>query len=159
MGFKNSILALVLVLGFLSFQAASRELQDLSMSERHEQWMSEYGRIYKDETEKTERFMVFKNNLEFIESFNNGGSKPYKLGLNAYADLTNEEFRASRNGYKLSLESNQANHTPSFKYENITSISSWMDWRQKGAVTHVKDQGQCGNFHSPKFSNFLITYY
>ncbi|KAK6124308.1 hypothetical protein DH2020_041965 [Rehmannia glutinosa] len=109
------------------------------MVERHERWMDQYGQIYEDETEKAMRFKIYKENVEFIESFNRDEDKPYKLGINQFADLTNEEFQASCNGYRTkSCES-----TP-FRYENVTKVPSSMDWRKKGVVTGVKDQGQCG---------------
>ncbi|KAA8524297.1 hypothetical protein F0562_010720 [Nyssa sinensis] len=38
--------------------------------------------------------------MERIESFNKAMNKPYKLGVNEFADLTNEEFIASHNRFK-----------------------------------------------------------
>ena len=138
-------LALVLVLGMWASQANSRTLNEqvLSMSERHEQWMARHGRTYDNDAEKQRRFLIFKDNVEFIESFNNAGNRPYKLSVNEYADQTNEEFRASRNGYKR--PSNSRSSQTSFRYENVTAVPSSIDWRKKGAVTPIKDQGQCGN--------------
>ena len=77
---------------------ASSELNEMSMMERHEQWMVKHGRAYKDAAEKAHRFEIFKANMELIESFNAGNHK-FRLGANQFADLTNDEFRA-RNGFK-----------------------------------------------------------
>ncbi|KAI3719040.1 hypothetical protein L6452_19929 [Arctium lappa] len=100
--------------------------------------MALHGRVYKDATENEMRFEIFKVNVENIEAFNSAGDKSYKRGMNAFTDLTNEEFRASRNGFKVQSDF----RTTVFKYENLTAVPSTMDWRKKGAVTPVKDQGQ-----------------
>ncbi|KAK9152999.1 hypothetical protein Sjap_000479 [Stephania japonica] len=116
------------------------------MLARHEQWITLHDRVYKDAAEKEKRFNVFKENVKYIEQFNKVGNHPYKLSVNEFADLTNEEFKATRNGYKgLCLEDKLARVTTStFKYENVSAVPSTMDWRKKGGVTPVKDQGQCG---------------
>ncbi|KAL6134148.1 hypothetical protein ACLB2K_066381 [Fragaria x ananassa] len=128
------------MLGAWSSEATSRSLQDVIMYGRYEQWMARYERVYSDIDEKEKRFQIFKENVAFVESSNGEANKPYKLSVNIFADLTNEEFTASRNrfkGHECSTE------TTSYKYENVT-VPATMDWRQKGAVTPVKDQGQCG---------------
>ena len=120
--------------------------------------MAKYAKVYRDAAEKEKRFLIFKDNVEFIESCNAGGSKPYKLSINHLADLTNEEFKASRNGYKRSNGLRITAQTP-FKYENVTDVPSAVDWRQKGAVTPIKDQGQCGKINqkpSINTSNTII---
>jgi hypothetical protein len=73
------------------------------MSARHEQWMATYGKVYADAAEKERRFEIFKDNVEYIESFNTAGNTPYKLSVNKFADLTNEELKVARNGYRRPL--------------------------------------------------------
>ncbi|TQE03864.1 hypothetical protein C1H46_010528 [Malus baccata] len=139
---KYTCLSLILMLGAWSSGATSRTLQDASIYGRYEQWLTHYGRVYNDVNEKETRFKIFKENVAFIESSNKDANKPYKLSVNQFADLTNEEFKVSRNGFKGHECSTK---TTSFKYENLTaSLPATMDWRKKGAVTPVKDQGQCG---------------
>ncbi|XP_047333922.1 senescence-specific cysteine protease SAG39-like [Impatiens glandulifera] len=133
-------LALFFILTTLASQAASRSLNGHStMHKMHERWMTEQGRVYKDEAEKEKRFSIFKDNVEMIESFNRAANKPYKMGINQFADLTNQEFKL-RNKFK----SHVCSDTTLFKYQNISAVPATMDWRKKGAVTPIKDQGQCG---------------
>ncbi|KAI3796796.1 hypothetical protein L1987_39481 [Smallanthus sonchifolius] len=132
--------AVLLLVEILSMEAMSRSLNEASLVKKHEQWMADHGRVYKDAAETEMRFKIFKANLENIEAFNSEGGKSYKLGINAFTDLTNEEFRALRNGFKVLSH----HRTRDFRYENLTVVPTSMDWRQKGAVTPVKDQGQCG---------------
>ncbi|KAG8365531.1 hypothetical protein BUALT_Bualt18G0114800 [Buddleja alternifolia] len=139
---RNLILAALLVMW--AYQATARTLPDASIIERHETWMAQYGRAYKDEAEKAERLKIFKENVEYIESFNEAGAKPYKLAVNKFADLTNEEFQASRNGFKMGSHLKSSKVITSFRYANVSAVPSSIDWRKKGAVTGIKDQGQCG---------------
>ncbi|XP_058092328.1 senescence-specific cysteine protease SAG39-like [Magnolia sinica] len=137
---KSFFIALF-ILGVWASQAMGRTLQEASMSNKHKQWMAQYGRTYKDAAEKELRFKIFKDNVEFIESFNNAGDRSYKLSVNEFADQTNEEFKSTHNGFKPTQT--RASRAASFMYENVTVPAS-MDWRKKGAVTPIKDQGQCG---------------
>ncbi|KAJ8549490.1 hypothetical protein K7X08_033197 [Anisodus acutangulus] len=132
----------LLVSGVWASQASSRDLNEASMVQKHEHWMAHFGRVYRDHVEKAKRFNIFKDNVDYIESINKAGTRPYKLGINEFADLTNEEFRATHNGYRTS-SSQKSSKNILFRYENVTAPTT-MDWRTKGAVTGIKDQGQCG---------------
>ncbi|KAM0071437.1 putative fruit bromelain [Helianthus debilis subsp. tardiflorus] len=139
---RSFIVAVLLVFAMCACQVTSRTLNQETMLQRHQQWMAQYGRVYRDDVEKEMRFKIFSNNVEYIESFNNAGNRPYKLSVNQFADQTNEEFKAARNSFKVPSDLESTRATP-FRYENVTVIPSSMDWRKKGAVTPVKDQGQC----------------
>ncbi|GAB2298809.1 hypothetical protein Dimus_032887 [Dionaea muscipula] len=152
-------LILLLVLGHFTPQGSSSsrplgsDVDDLSMREKqHEQWMTRYGRVYKNKDEKETRFKIFTENMKRIESTNKI-NKGFTLSANAFADISNEEFRASHTGFKgqywYSLELSKSRSTStSSKYENrTTTLPRTVDWRRKGAVTPIKDQGDCGIFH------------
>ncbi|KAJ4975428.1 hypothetical protein NE237_000534 [Protea cynaroides] len=136
-------LAIFLTLGVWASQIEARAVAEMAMVNRHEQWMAQYGRVYRDDKEKKKRFLIFKNNVESVESFNEVGDKPYKLSINQFADLANEEFKAVRTGYLKSKQRSSSSNTV-FKYQDVTAVPSSMDWRTEGAVTPIKDQGECG---------------
>lgn len=112
---KSAFLALA-VLTMWTIEVTSRELNEASMVQKHEKWMARFGRVYRDDAEKAKRFNIFKDNVDYIESINKAGMRPYKLSINGFADLTNEEFRATHNGYKPSSHQ-KSSKTVSFRYE------------------------------------------
>uniref|UniRef100_A0ACD5WI16 Uncharacterized protein n=1 Tax=Avena sativa TaxID=4498 RepID=A0ACD5WI16_AVESA len=143
---KASLLAILGCLCLCGAAIAARELNhDLpTMAAKHESWMAQYGRVYKDAAEKAQRFEVFKANVAFIESFNAAGNNKFWLDVNQFADITNDEFRTTRTnkGYKANPVRVRST---GFRYENVSfdALPATVDWRAKGAVTPVKDQGQC----------------
>lgn len=89
------------------------------------------------------RFNTFKTNMEKIRIHNNGDHK-FTMGSNAFADLTWEEFRATKLGFKnIDNAHLRSKNAKPITLEGPEAAS--VDWRAKGAVTPVKDQGQCGS--------------
>lgn len=88
--------------------------------------MAGYGKVYRDTAEKEKRFQIFQENMERIDDFNRVNEKSYKLGINQFTDLTNEEFIASRNGFKLHM---RATDGASFKVSSTkTSLRCLLLW-------------------------------
>lgn len=125
------------------------------MLERHERWIFEHGRVYRDAAEKERRFKIFKENVERIDAFNNGEDKGFKLAVNHFADLTDEEFQITHaSGYNRSMQTTSSSVNPGyygdygryFRYANVQNVPYSIDWRERGAVTPVKFQGSCGRY-------------
>ncbi|KAK9097334.1 hypothetical protein Sjap_022831 [Stephania japonica] len=150
---------------FLSFFASIASASDMSIisfNERHnvkgvwrseaevlqmfESWLAKHGKAYNALGEKESRFDVFKDNLRFVDEHNSEENKSYEVGLNKFADLTNEEFRRTYLGVKREERSVDL-RAMSYRYvvEAGEKLPESVDWREKGAVVPVKDQGQCGS--------------
>ncbi|KAJ3699301.1 hypothetical protein LUZ61_003006 [Rhynchospora tenuis] len=145
MAFSNrssAALLFVLVFGLLNRAPISVAVADDPLLPTFEKWMSDYGQVYASLTEKLHRFQVFKDNFQSIESMKNQPGLTYTVGLNKFADLTNQEFLQRYANYKTGSVSKVS--TP-FMYANLTSIPTSIDWRTLGAVTPIKDQGNCGS--------------
>ncbi|CAA2935291.1 vignain-like [Olea europaea var. sylvestris] len=138
-------LALVFTLG-KCFDFHEKELEtDERLWDSYERWRS-YHTISTNLDEKHKRFNVFKANAHYVHNFNKQ-DKPYKLKLNKFADMTSHEFRSIYAGSKIKhhrmLRGTRGNGM--FMYSNEESVPHSVDWRKKGAVTDIKDQGQCGS--------------
>jgi len=103
-------------------------------------YVSEYGRSYATKAEFQFRSQVFKNTLAQIEEHNNDQEHGSKVGINFLSDWTAEE-RKRLNGYVAPANKTQEN----VAILPTADLPSEVDWTQKGAVTPVKNQGQCGS--------------
>jgi len=123
-----------------------------------EQWGAfklQHGKKYQSDTEEKFRMKIFMENAHKVAKHNQMyemGMVSYKLKVNKYSDLLHHEFVHTLNGFNktskrtgFSIENKYQNEAASFiEPENIV-VPDEIDWRKKGAVTPVKDQGHCGS--------------
>ena len=90
------------------------------------------------------KYNTFKSNLNTILAENAKG-KSYTLAINEFGDLTQAEFKAKF----LKLKPINNYYAKSFMTADLSGVkvpnADSFDWRNIGAVTPVKDQGQCGS--------------
>lgn len=115
---------------------------DEEVMSMYEEWLAKQGKLYNALGEKEKRFEIFKDNLRFIEE-HNAENRTYKVGLNRFADLSNEEYRAKYLGTRINPK---RKITRSNRYAPSVgdNLPKSVDWRKEGAVVPVKDQGSCG---------------
>lgn len=132
------------------------ELQGVVSEERvlelFRRWKEEHGKVYLVVGEMEMRLENFKRNLKYVMQ-KRRDSKGHSLGLNKFADLSNEEYQKMylRKGVKMPATKrwddrmNRKNGRDQRRRKVETcEASSSLDWRNYGIVTAIKDQGQCG---------------
>jgi len=76
----------------------------------------------------------------------NKSGKSWTMGVNQFTDLTQEEFEAQYiGGYKRTPGVNGALPAMKAATKSAKALPDSVDWRDKGAITAAKNQGQCGS--------------
>jgi len=102
-------------------------------------WMSNNNKRYDTIEEAQFRYGVWKKNKEFVES-HNAKNLGFTVELNKFADMPIEEFRSIYNGYVMKPRDNSR-----VAVLPEVNLPASVDWRTKGVVTPIKNQGQCGS--------------
>jgi cathepsin L len=129
------------ILALATLILAVSAVSDLEYQNAFTKWMGEHGKSYAME-EFFYRFEVFRANMDFVLA-TNAANLSYQVELNKFADLTRGEFKNLYLGYKPDLRRGQMRPLTLDKVGAYPDGS--LDWTTKGAVTGVKDQGQCGS--------------
>lgn len=105
-------------------------------------WAKQYNKNYEVE-EVFERLNIFNQNMAKIQA-HNAAKRSWTMAANQFTDMTAEEFKANYHGLlPQRSEYLRSQNAPTFPEDFETSDS--VDWVTKGAVTPVKNQGQCGS--------------
>jgi len=138
-------------LGLLAIAAASvmpSYMTNPMQTELNENWVefkARYGKEYASAEHEIARRMIWEMNLKKIQKHNleyDMGQHTYYLGINEFADQTFEEFKQILKPFKENLFKTGATFLPP---SNIGDLPTSVDWRPKGYVTGIKNQGQCGS--------------
>lgn len=111
-----------------------------------EQYQADFGKHYASFEERAERLTHFQRNLDAVRA-HNALNKSWKEGINHLSDRSPEEVAKLR-GYDRALGYSSTGNGLALQSEHnidVSSLPKSVDWRGKGAVTAVKDQGQCGS--------------
>jgi KDEL-tailed cysteine endopeptidase len=105
------------------------------------EWADLYGKSY-EPTERDYRISIYEANVEKINA-HNALNLSWTMGINQFADLTAEEFKARfTGGIRVPKKSLRSSAVGPF---NTTANPTSVDWTTKGAVTPIKNQEQCGS--------------
>ncbi|CAC5365789.1 CTSL [Mytilus coruscus] len=137
---KMKLLVLVLCVGVALSKPLNQELD-----QEWELYKNTYNKNY-DVHEHLLRRLIWEDNVAHIQQHNlaaDRGEHTYWLGTNEYADMATDEFISIMNGYKMSI--NRTAGSTFLPPSNIGDLPDTVDWREKGYVTPIKNQEQCGS--------------
>lgn len=147
-------LAFVAMVLMAEIATAAANTTDEEIEKAWEKWKNRFGtndQYYMTrDVEGKSRYNIFANNYKFIQNFNANKNRSFKVGINKFADLTNQEFVAAFTGYKKSSQAGRdLEEAEEVSTRNVTFVArdlpATVDWRTQNVLTPVKDQKQCGS--------------
>ncbi|XP_014292798.1 digestive cysteine proteinase 2 isoform X1 [Halyomorpha halys] len=110
-----------------------------------EEWnlfKAKYRKRYETKAEEQKRMKIFLKKKQMIEEHNENyknGFETYHMTMNRFGDMTENELKE-----KANISYHKNNQCGVFiKSMRLKNIPDNVDWRQKGAVTPVQNQGNC----------------
>lgn len=124
-----------------SFVLASLAASVMALTEVESAFFSyivKFGKSYNNVSEYDMRLHQFTFKHAMIESHNASDSS-YKMGHNQFSDWTEAEYLSI-----LTYIEEDFTNAPEFVSKYGDDVQA-IDWRDKGCVNAIKDQGQCGS--------------
>ncbi len=129
-----------------SFAQLSAVMDQAEASLAFQEFVSEHGKEYASPEEQKRRFEIFADNYRRINEFNEKNSPRLTVGVNQFADLTDEEFEREY------LQAGSAPPQCTVTQEQRAVLKPEgrraqldVNWVKQGKVLPVKDQGRCGS--------------
>ncbi|XP_026543723.1 cathepsin K [Notechis scutatus] len=143
---RSLVLLLATVLPVANVVAMESSL-DKMLDSQWELWKKIHRKDYNGKMEEIPRRVIWEKNLKYINTHNlefSLGRHTFELAMNHLGDMTSEEVVQKMMGLKVPPSRTQNNETlyvPDWEKR----VPDAVDYRKKGYVTPVKNQGQCGS--------------
>eukprot|EP00996_Jenningsia_fusiforme_P001333 NODE_2220_length_1259_cov_93.727273_g2021_i0.p1 GENE.NODE_2220_length_1259_cov_93.727273_g2021_i0~~NODE_2220_length_1259_cov_93.727273_g2021_i0.p1 ORF type:complete len:387 (-),score=75.96 NODE_2220_length_1259_cov_93.727273_g2021_i0:97-1203(-) len=137
-------LAFALLLSLLSSTASVRSWRDVHAGYTFEAYVAEHNKAYANAEEAQMRRGVFERRLKEIVKHNADASKTWKETVNHLTDHTDAELSAMR-GHRVGAVPRGAAPGLHSVSTAISGLPKYVDWREQGVMSEVKDQGRCGS--------------
>nr|AAI70449.1 LOC100127265 protein [Xenopus laevis] len=110
-------------------------------------WKRTYHKQYNGQMDELQRRLIWEKNFKMITSHNfeyNQGLHTYEMAMNQLGDMTSEEVVRTMTGLKIHKRNKPTNLT--FEHEKAPEkVPDSIDYRKKGYVTPIRNQGSCGS--------------
>ena len=112
------------------------------LGERFDSWLDEYRVHVEDGDAYMSMFEKWEANDKFIQEHNANSNATHVLGHNQFSAMDSTDYKAFL-GYSSTL--GKPNRFGAVKWMDVATTADSVNWVDAGAVTPVKDQGQCGS--------------
>lgn len=110
-----------------------------------EAFVREFQKKYVPGTSEYEqRHAIFEDALESVLTHNAETGQTYWRAINQFSDMTAAEFRG-RLGYNKGQRNRSRSAMPARGRSREQKLPASFDWRERGVITAVKNQGHCGS--------------
>ncbi|KAJ4798131.1 Cysteine protease [Rhynchospora pubera] len=130
------------------YNPSSTNAEKLKLAQLFEQWMVKHEKTYAQPEDRLHGFENFMKNYKYMNQRKaNGENGDHLVGLNNLADLSNDEFKEKYLSNKFGMGKRRERKIGLGNYYENESCNAppSLNWKEKGVVTPVKDQGQCGS--------------
>jgi len=109
-----------------------------------EEFKNRYGKVYNSDDVESEHQATYEANMQNVEAVN-AQNLGFQLGENQFSDLTQDQYRVAAGlGFIATSSFDGMPHLGEHVHDG-SPLADSVNWVTAGAVTPIKDQGQCGS--------------